>query len=422
MTNIFNIDNRLIELADRAESECAKEFANIERIAEINGQKVLKAFIDNRVSETCMKGTTGYGYGDVGRDTLDKVFAQAFGGEDALVRHTFVNGTHALSTALFVVLRHGEVLLSVTGSPYDTMEEIIGIRGKDGDGSLRDFGVKYRQIELLPDGTPDYDKIAYEAKNSKMVYIQRSRGYSLRPSLSVETIGRIAKAAKESNPDVVVFTDNCYGEFVEEKEPLEVGADLMAGSLIKNPGGAIASTGGYICGRADLVEKCSYRLTCVGMGKEVGCSLERNREMYLGFFMAPEVVKSALKTSVFACRLFNMLGFETLPKAGEKRADIIASVLLKNEENLTAFCQGIQKGAPVDSFVTPEAWDMPGYESKVIMAAGAFTMGASIELSADAPIREPYAAWLQGGITYPSGKTGVLLAAAEMIKKNKISL
>lgn len=422
MTNIFNIDNRLIGLADRAESECAKEFANIERIAEINGQKVLKAFIDNRVSETCMKGTTGYGYGDVGRDTLDKVFAQAFGGEDALVRHTFVNGTHALSTALFGVLRPGEVLLSVTGSPYDTMEEIIGIRGKDGDGSLRDFGVKYRQIELLPDGTPDYDKIAYEAKNSKMVYIQRSRGYSLRPSLSVETIGRIAKAAKESNPDVIVFTDNCYGEFVEEKEPLEVGADLMAGSLIKNPGGAIASTGGYICGRADLVEKCSYRLTCVGMGKEVGCSLERNREMYLGFFMAPEVVKSALKTSVFACRLFNMLGFETLPKAGEKRADIIASVLLKNEENLTAFCQGIQKGAPVDSFVTPEAWDMPGYESKVIMAAGAFTMGASIELSADAPIREPYAAWLQGGITYPSGKTGVLLAAAEMIKKNKISL
>ena len=422
MTNIFNIDNRLIELADRAESECAKEFANIERIAEINGQKVLKAFIDNRVSETCMKGTTGYGYGDVGRDTLDKVFAQAFGGEDALVRHTFVNGTHALSTALFGVLRPGEVLLSVTGSPYDTMEEIIGIRGKDGDGSLRDFGVKYRQIELLPDGTPDYDKISVEAKNAKMVYIQRSRGYSLRPSLSVETIGRIAKAAKESNPDVIVFTDNCYGEFVEEKEPLEVGADLMAGSLIKNPGGAIASTGGYICGRADLVEKCSYRLTCVGMGKEVGCSLERNREMYLGFFMAPEVVKSALKTSVFACRLFNMLGFETLPKAGEKRADIIASVLLKNEENLTAFCQGIQKGAPVDSFVTPEAWDMPGYESKVIMAAGAFTMGASIELSADAPIREPYAAWLQGGITYPSGKTGVLLAAAEMIKKNKISL
>lgn len=422
MTNIFNIDNRLIELADRAESECAKEFANIERIAEINGQKVLKAFIDNRVSETCMKGTTGYGYGDVGRDTLDKVFAQAFGGEDALVRHTFVNGTHALSTALFGVLRPGDVMLSVTGSPYDTMEEIIGIRGKDGDGSLRDFGVKYRQIELLPDGTPDCDKISVEAKNAKMVYIQRSRGYSLRPSLSVETIGRIAKAAKESNPDVIVFTDNCYGEFVEEKEPLEVGADLMAGSLIKNPGGAIASTGGYICGRADLVEKCSYRLTCVGMGKEVGCSLERNREMYLGFFMAPEVVKSALKTSVFACRLFNMLGFETLPKAGEKRADIIASVLLKNEENLTAFCQGIQKGAPVDSFVTPEAWDMPGYESKVIMAAGAFTMGASIELSADAPIREPYAAWLQGGITYPSGKTGVLLAAAEMIKKNKISL
>lgn len=422
MENIFGIDEKLLMLAQQAEGECAAAFAEIDRIAEHNGQKVLKAFIDSKVSESCLKGTTGYGYGDIGRDTADKVFAQAFGGEDAIVRHTFVNGTHALSTALFGVLRSGDTLLACTGKPYDTLEEVIGIRGENGSGSLVDFGVKYVQADLVDEKAPDLEKIAELSKNAKVAYIQRSRGYSLRPSLTVDIIGGIASAAKKANPDIIVMVDNCYGEFVEEKEPLSVGADLIIGSLIKNPGGGIASTGGYICGRADLVEKCADRLTCVGMGKEVGCSLNQCREILLGFFMSPQVVASALKTSVFACRFFEKLGFETLPKSGEKRTDIIASILLKNEENLVAFCQGIQKGSPVDSYVTPEAWDMPGYESKVIMAAGAFTMGASIELSADAPIREPFAAWLQGGLTYASGKAGIMLAAQEMLSRGNIIL
>ena len=420
--NLFGIDERILALAHEAEKECEQMFAQTDEIARFNGEKVLKAFIDNRVSESCLKGTTGYGYGDCGRDTLDKVFAQAFGGEDAIVRHTFVNGTHALSTAMFGVLRMGDTLLSCVGRPYDTLEGVIGLTGEKGSGSLIDFGIKYEQVDLVNEQAPDLDAIAQKAKTAKVAYIQRSRGYSLRPSLSVEIIGKIAQAAKSANPDIIVMVDNCYGEFVEKREPLSVGADLIIGSLIKNPGGGIASTGGYICGRADLVEKCADRLTCVGMGKEVGCTLSQNREMLLGFFLSPQTVASAVKTSVFACRLFEKLGFKTLPESSETRTDIIASILLENENNLTAFCQGIQKGSPVDSFVTPEAWDMPGYESKVIMAAGAFTMGASIELSADAPIREPFAAWLQGGITYPSGRMGILVAANEMCKKGLLRL
>lgn len=420
--SFFDIDERLLNLAKEAEAECKDIFEDFSETADYNGQKVLKAFIDNRVSESCLKGTTGYGYGDLGRDTIDKVFAQALGGEDALVRHTFVNGTHALSTALFGVLRAGDVIVSVTGKPYDTLEEVIGIRNTKGSGSLVDFGVIYDQVDLLEDGTPDYDEISRKARNAKVIYIQRSRGYSLRPSLCIDVIEKIVKAAKTVNENVIVMVDNCYGEFVENREPLDVGADLIIGSLIKNPGGGISSTGGYIAGKADLVEKCADRLTCVGMGKEVGCSLNQNREILLGFFMAPQVVESALKTSAFACRFYEKLGFKTFPESGEKRTDIIASILLENEQNLVAFCQGIQKGSPVDSFAVPEAWDMPGYESKVIMAAGAFTMGASIELSADAPIREPFAAWLQGGITYPSGKLGVILSAQEMLKKGLINL
>lgn len=418
--NIFNIDDKILEHAKKAEAECKEMFAEIDRVAEYNGQKVLKAFIDNRVSEGCLKGTTGYGYGDLGRDTTDKVFAQAFGGEDAVVRHTFVNGTHALSTALFGVLRMGDTMLAMTGKPYDTLEEVIGIRGEQGKGSLKDYGVNYIQADLVDELYPDYEKLAELAASAKVGYIQRSRGYSLRPSLCIDVIEKMIKTVKTANPDIIVMVDNCYGEFVETREPLSVGADLIIGSLIKNPGGGIASTGGYICGRADLVEMCADRLTCVGMGKEVGCSLDQNREMLLGFFMAPQTVASALKTSVFACRFFEKLGYKTLPESSEKRTDIIASILLENEENLTAFCQGIQKGSPVDSYVTPEAWDMPGYDSKVIMAAGAFTMGASIELSADAPIRPPFAAWLQGGITYPSGKTGVMIAAQEMYNRGLI--
>ncbi|WP_295152971.1 methionine gamma-lyase family protein [uncultured Ruminococcus sp.] len=422
MTNIFGIDERILALAAQAESECTGVFAEIDRIAEINGQKVLKAFIDNRVSEGCLKGTTGYGYGDIGRDTADKVYAQALGGEDAIVRHNFVNGTHALSTALFGILRPDDMLCFLTGAPYDTLEGVVGREGDTGSGSLRDFGVKSSIVELKEDGTPDLEAVAKAAEGAKVGYIQRSRGYSLRPSFTVDVIGSVIKAAKDANPDIIIITDNCYGEFVEEKEPLAVGADLIVGSLIKNPGGGIASTGGYICGRADLVEKCADRLTCVGMGKEVGCSLNMNREILLGFFLCPQTVANALKTSVFACRLFEKLGYKTLPESSEKRTDIIASILLENEKNLTAFCKGIQKGSPVDSYVTPEAWDMPGYDSKVIMAAGAFTMGASIELSADAPIREPYAVWLQGGITYPSGKMGIMLAAQEMLNEGNITL
>ncbi|MBP1535412.1 MAG: methionine gamma-lyase family protein [Ruminococcus sp.] len=422
MENIFGIDDKLLALAAQAEEECRDSFANIDRIADLNGQKVLKAFIDNRVSEGCLKGTTGYGYGDIGRDTADKVFAQALGGEDAIVRHNFVNGTHALSTALFGILRPNDELVFLTGAPYDTLEGVVGKEGDEGSGSLRDFGIRSSIIELKADGTPDLDAIKSGAKGAKVGYIQRSRGYSLRPSFTVDVIAEAIKAAREANPDIIILTDNCYGEFVEEKEPLAVGADLIVGSLIKNPGGGIASTGGYICGRADLVEKCADRLTCVGMGKEVGCSLNMNREILMGFFFCPQTVANALKTSVFACRLFEKLGYKTLPESGEKRTDIIASILLENEKNLTAFCKGIQKGSPVDSYVTPEAWDMPGYESKVIMAAGAFTMGASIELSADAPIREPYAVWLQGGITYPSGKAGIMLAAQEMLDEGNITL
>lgn len=421
-TDHFSIDERLLSLADRTEQECADIFRQTDEIAEYNGQKVLASFIENRVSESCLKGTTGYGYGDIGRDTLDRVFAKALGGEDAVVRASFANGTHALSTALFGVLRTGDTMLSAVGAPYDTMEEVIGIRGEAGKGSLRDFGIGYIQADLVDGMYPDYDKITELAPKSKVCYIQRSRGYSLRPSYDLSVIERIIKAAKNGNPDIIVIVDNCYGEFVEKQEPTAVGADLIVGSLIKNPGGGIAPTGGYICGRADLVEKCADRLTCIGMGKEVGCTNDVNRELYLGFFLAPQTVSAAIKTSVFACRLFEKLGFETLPKSQETRTDIIASILLKNEENLTAFCRGIQQGSPVDSFAVPEAWDMPGYDSKVIMAAGAFTMGASIELSADAPIREPFAVWLQGGLTYPTGKTGILLAAQQMLDSGLINI
>lgn len=422
MTDFFNIDPRLAALAEKAEQAAEKRFGEINKTAEYNGAKVLKAFIDNKVSESCLKGTTGYGYGDIGRETLDAVYAQAFGGEDAVVRHNFVNGTHTLSTALFGVLRPNDTMLSLTGSPYDTMEEVIGIRGEAGRGSLKDFGVKYEQVDLLDDGTPDLAEIAERAKGKKVGYIQRSRGYSLRPSFTIDVIEQIIKAARSAEPNIIIMVDNCYGEFVEKREPLAVGADLIMGSLIKNPGGGIASTGGYICGRKDLVELCADRLACVGIGKEVGCTLNQSREMLLGFFMSPEVTANALKTGVFACALFEQLGFKTFPAADDHRTDIISSICLENEERLTAFCQGIQKGSPVDAYCTPEAWDMPGYDSKVIMAAGAFTMGASIELSADAPIREPFAAWLQGGLTYPTGKLGVLTAAQELLNRGLIEI
>lgn len=422
LNKIYDFNEKLLEIAEQAEKNCTEAFRRIESIAEYNGLKVLKAFSDNKVSEPCFYGSTGYGYGDIGREVIDKVFAQAFGTEDALVRFNFVSGTHALSTALFGVLRTGDKMVSITGKPYDTLEEIIGISGKSGNGSLMDYGIEYSQVDLLTDGTPDYDKIEKSVKGAKIAYIQRSRGYSLRPAFTVKDIEKMIISAKKGNHDIIVMVDNCYGEFVEEYEPTHAGADIIIGSLIKNAGGGIARTGGYIAGRADLIELCSYRLTCVGMGKEVGCTLGMNREILLGLFFAPDVVANAIKTSAFASELLSMLGFECSPHKDDKRGDIITAVKLGNEELLTAFCKGIQKGAPVDSFVTPEAWDMPGYSDKVIMAAGAFTNGASIELSADAPIREPFAVWMQGGITYTSGKTGVLLAVQEMLDSGLLTL
>ncbi|MGN1412522.1 MAG: aminotransferase class I/II-fold pyridoxal phosphate-dependent enzyme [Oscillospiraceae bacterium] len=421
-SNFFSIDERLLEIARESENRCSLSLACADTIAEFNGTKVLSAFIENKVNAPCLNGTTGYGYDDIGRDTLDKVYSTVFETEDALVRHNFVSGTHALSVALFGVLRTGDRLTAITGKPYDTLEEVIGISGKKGNGSLMDYGIIYEQIDLLKDGSMDFNSIRENIKGSKVAYIQRSRGYSLRPAFSINEIEKAVKVIKEVSPETIIMVDNCYGEFVEKYEPTHVGADLIIGSLIKNAGGSIAKTGGYIAGRKDLVELCSYRLTCVGMGKEVGCSLDENRNMFLGLFLAPDVVANAIKTSTFACELLSRLGFECFPKKNEPRGDIITAIKLGDAEKLIAFCQGIQKGSPVDSYVSPEPWDMPGYSDKVIMAAGTFTMGASIELSADAPLREPYAVWLQGGITYTSGKIGILLAIQEMINKKLIQL
>ena len=417
----FEFDERILKLAEKAEAECSEEFALAEKIARKNSEKVLYAFINNKVSSACLVGTTGYGYDDVGRDTLDKVYAEVMGAEDALVRHSFVSGTHALTVALFGVLRTGDKLVSLTGKPYDTLEEVIGIRG-NGNGSLKDFGVEYDQIDFLPDGKPNLADIFMKVKDAKVAYIQRSRGYALRPTLTVEDIAEIVKSVKNANPNAIIMVDNCYGEFVEEAEPLSVGADLIIGSLIKNPGAGIAETGGYIAGKKKLVELCSYRMTCVGMGKEVGCTLNQNKLMYQGLLLAPEVVCNAVKTAIFTGKIMTMLGFECLPAQGAKRGDIITTVLMKNSENLVAFCQGIQKGSPIDSYVTPEPWDMPGYDSQVIMAAGAFNMGASIELSADAPLHEPFAAYVQGGLTFPVARLGVLTAIQEMYDKHCIRI
>ncbi len=418
--NFFQIDPYLQKIAKQAEEKCAARFAQIDEIAEYNQLKVLSAFNRQGLSETHFVGSTGYGYGDRGREVLDAVFAEVMGCEDALVRHNFVSGTHALTTALFGVLRPGDVMVSITGSLYDTMEEVIGIRGEN-TGSLKDFGVHYRQLNLLPDGTPDYEQIAEAVKGVKVAYVQRSRGYALRPSLRISEIEKLCKAVRAGNPDAIIMVDNCYGEFVEEREPTQAGADLIIGSLIKNAGGGIAQTGGYIAGRKDLVELCAYRLTSPGMGKEVGCTLGQTRNMFMGLFFAPDVVENAVKTAVFASAYFELLGFEVYPKFDEPRTDIIQAVTLGSEAGLVAFCQGVQKGSPVDAFVQPEPWAMPGYDSPVIMAAGAFTMGASIELSADGPIREPYAVWLQGGLTYHSGKMGILLAAQSMLESGAIA-
>lgn len=412
----FNIDEKVIKASEKAMKLCRERFKEIEEVQEYFQLKMLAAFQKARVSESSFSGSTGYGYGDVGRETLDKVYADVFDAEDALVRHNFVCGTHALTVALFGVLRPGDKMLCVTGTPYDTLRPVIGIEGNY-SGSLKDFGIIYDEVPLDSKGSPDYDLIEKTVESdTKVVYIQRSRGYELRPSLLIDQIEKIAAIAKKKAPDCIVMLDNCYGEFTEKKQPLTCGVDLMIGSLIKNPGGGIAPTGGYIAGKKDLVEKCSYRLTTPGLGKEVGATLGHNRELFLGTFNAPQVTGEAIKTAVFASALFSILGYKVTPTYDEKRSDIIQVIELQKPEMMVAFCRGLQKGSPVDSFVVPEPWDMPGYESKVIMAAGAFTLGSSIELSADGPIREPYALWLQGGLNFHSGKLGVMLAANECIK------
>ena len=416
MIPFFKIDEKIENASSKALEMCKEQFSVIDDITEYNQLKVLNAFIEFGISESHFYTSTGYGYGDRGRDTLDQVWAKIFGCEDALVRHNFTCGTHTLAVALFGVLRPGDNMLCVTGTPYDTIHNVIGTSGT-GMGSLKELGVNYDEVPLK-DEKPDLEAIEKAVNDeTTMVYIQRSRGYELRPSLTIETIEKIIKVVKKKNPNVIVMVDNCYGEFVQKQEPTEVGADLIAGSLIKNPGGGIATTGGYIAGRHDLVEKCAYRLTTPGLGKEVGASLGMNRELYLGLFYAPHTVGEALKSAVYISAMFTLLGYDVTPKYNEKRGDIVQSLGLENEESLVAFCQGIQSGSPIDSYLYPEPWDMPGYDSKVVMAAGAFTLGSSIELSADAPIREPFYVWIQGGLNFHSAKMCANLAAQKMLDK-----
>ncbi len=418
----FNVNNRLAQLSDAAEKQAQEAFARIQEIADYNQQKVLSAFIRHRVSEAHFAPTTGYGYGDRGRDALDEILADIMGAEDALIRHSIVSGTHAITIALFGILRPGDTLLAATGAPYDTLEDVIGHK-RPSAGSLAEYGVNYNEVALTKDQHADLPAIQDALRNNssiRMVHIQRSRGYNTRPSLTIDDIRQIADAIRTVRNDVVIFVDNCYGEFAEKEEPCQVGADLIAGSLIKNLGGGIAENGGYLCGTKECIRQCSYRMTTPGLGREVGASLGHNRHLYMGLFQAPHIVGEAMKTAVYAASLFQLLGYVVSPTVCEPRGDIIQTILLRNVETLVAFCQGMQRGAPVDAFVTPEPWDMPGYSNQVIMAAGAFTMGASIELSADAPLREPYAAYMQGGLNYSSGKIGVLLAAQSMLERGLI--
>lgn len=411
----FEFSEEIKAAAKKAESRIGASFKRIDEITEYNQQKVLSAFIKNRISETHFAPSTGYGYGDRGRELLDRVFADIFGAEDALVRHSFMSGTHAISVALFGILRPGDVMLSITGRPYDTLIDVIGLNGK-GNGSLIDFGIKYDEVPLNGEGRIDREKVLQKlTPEVRVVYMQRSRGYTLRPTLSVEDIEEITASVKAVRPDVVVMVDNCYGEFTEKREPCDVGADVIIGSLIKNAGGGIAETGGYIAGRKELIELCACRHTTPSTGREIGATLGHTKSMFMGIFFAPHVTGEALKTAVFSAALMEELGFEVTPRPDEERYDIIQAIKLETPEKLIAFCQGMQSGAPIDSFVVPEPWDMPGYNSQVIMAAGAFTLGSSIELSADAPLREPFAVWMQGGLNYHSAKAGVMLAADRLL-------
>lgn len=413
---ISEIKPQVYAMAERAQAKCAARFAEIDQVAEKNTIRVMEAFQDNKVSDSCFAGTTGYGYDDLGRDTLDKIYAQLFGTEAALVRIGFVNGTHALTAAMFALVKPGDTILAVTGTPYDTLQNAIGISGNC-HGSLKFYGVNYKQVDLDKNGEPDYEAIKKAALEETVsaVMIQRSRGYGERKALSVDEIGRICQAVKAVNSGASIMVDNCYGEFTDVIEPTHVGADIVAGSLIKNPGGGLAPTGGYIAGKAELVERAAMRLTTPGIGGECGSTLGNNRLLFQGLFMAPHTVAQALKTAVFCAAMMDELGIESSPGVSEKRSDIIQMIKLGSPERMKKFCLGIQAGAPVDSFVTPEPWPMPGYDCPVIMAAGAFIQGSSIELSADGPMREPYIAYMQGGLTYESGKLGIMMAVSAML-------
>lgn len=410
------ISEKVRQLARKTEARLARRFAEIDEVACINTEKVMNAFKQHRVSDTFFAGTTGYGYDDAGRDALDKIYATVFGAESALVRIGFVNGTHAIAAALFAAVSPGRRLVSLTGTPYDTLRATIGAQDKD-YGSLSYYGVEYGQIELMPDGGADLEAIRKACSDSSVeaVLIQRSRGYSTRRSLTVEAIAGIISVVRSVRQSINIVVDNCYGEFTEPTEPTDCGADIIAGSLIKNPGGGLAPAGGYVAGRANLIEKAAYRLTTPGIGGECGATLGTNRMLFQGFFTAPHTVAQALKTAALCAGMLEELGYGTSPSSLDRRSDIIQMVELGSPENLRRFCRGIQMGAPVDSFVTPEPWQMPGYDCEVIMAAGAFIQGSSIELSADGPLREPYAAYLQGGLTYESGRLGIMTAISEML-------
>ena len=415
----LGISENVLKAAEEVLDTLKDRFTAIDENAELCQLKVLRAFQKNNVNESCLIGTTGYGYNDIGRDTLEKVYADYFGTEDCLVRPQITCGTHALALALMSNLRPGDELLSAVGKPYDTLEEVIGIR--DSVGSLAEYGITYAQAELSEDGTPNLDNIRNAInERTRLVTIQRSKGYQTRPSLSVAQIGEIIKTVKSVREDIICMVDNCYGEFVEPLEPSDVGADMVVGSLIKNPGGGLAQTGGYIAGTKKCIENASFRLTAPGLGREVGPSLEAISRLYQGFFMGPVITASAIKNAIFAAALFEKYGFESYPSSKEDRHDIIQAITFGKPEGLIAFCEGIQAAAPVDSSFAPEPWDMPGYDSKVIMAAGAFISGSSIELSADGPLREPYTAYFQGGLTWPHGKFGIIKAFQSLVDKGLI--
>ncbi len=418
----LGISEEVVNFGEKILCDLEERFKKIDENAEYNQLKVIKAMQDNKVSEACLLGTTGYGYNDIGREKLEAVYASVFHAEDALVRPQITCGTHALALALMSNLRPGDMLFSPVGKPYDTLEEVIGIRPSK--GSLAEYGISYSQVDLLPDGSFDFDNIKktlLEHDNIKLVTIQRSKGYQTRPTLSVDRIGELISFIKGIKKDVICMVDNCYGEFVDTKEPTDVGADMVVGSLIKNPGGGLAPIGGYIAGKKECIENAAYRLTSPGLGKEVGASLGILPQFYQGFFLAPTVTASALKGAIFAANIYEKLGFDVCPNGSEERYDIIQAVTFGKPEGVIAFCQGVQAAAPVDSFVTPQPWDMPGYDAQVIMAAGAFVSGSSIELSADGPIKEPYSVFFQGGITWPHTKLGILKTLQALVDAGMVS-